>query len=79
MFRAALLPLVIAAGGPAAVAGAGRGQRRVVLDSRTGQSGWTLLLPPSHQRQPMASPPIAVAPLSSGGQPGRPLGPVPAS
>ena len=42
MFRAALVAVVIAAGGRAAVAGAGRGQRRVVLDSRTGQSGWTL-------------------------------------
>ena len=74
MFRAALLPLLIPAGGPAAVAGAGRGQRRVVLDSRAGQSGWTVLLPASHQRQPIGSPPIAVAPVSSGGQPGRPLG-----
>jgi DNA invertase Pin-like site-specific DNA recombinase len=71
VFRAALLPLVIAAGGLAAVAGAGRGQRRVVLDSRTGQSGWALVFPPSHQRQPMASPSNAVAPPSSGGHPGR--------
>jgi DNA invertase Pin-like site-specific DNA recombinase len=73
VFRAALLPLVIAAGGPAAVAGAGRGQRRVVLDSRADQSGSALVFPSTHQHQPMASPPMAVAPPSPRGRPERPL------
>ena len=73
MFRVALLPVVIAGGGPVAVAGSGRGQRRVVLASRTDQTGWTLVFPASQPGQLVPGPPEGVAPASPRGQPGLPL------
>jgi DNA invertase Pin-like site-specific DNA recombinase len=69
VFQVALLRLLIAAGGPAAAVGAGRGQRRVVLAGRsTVQNGWTLVFPASGQRRPMVNPQHGlVSPRSHGG------------
>ena len=70
--RVALLRLLVAVVGPAAVVVAGRGQRRVVLAGRpTHQNGWTLTFPGSGQRQPMATTRGDLAPLRPGGEPVR--------
>jgi hypothetical protein len=66
----ALLPLLIAAVGPVAVAGDGRRQRRVVLSGRPAdQTGWTLVFPASGQRQSMASRGDDLTPPGAGGEP----------
>ncbi len=66
----ALLRLLIAALGPVAVAGAGRAQRRVVPAGRpTGHNGWTLVVPASGQRQPMATTRDDLTPLTARGEP----------
>jgi hypothetical protein len=70
VFWVALLRLLIAAGGPAAAVGAGRGQRLVVLAGRsTDQNGWTLVFPASGQRQPMVATPDGLVSPRSDGEP----------
>ena len=67
MFWVALLRLLVAAGGPAAAVGAGRGQRRVVLAGRsTDQNGWTLVFPASGHRTPTAARRDDLLPQSDG-------------
>ena len=63
MVRVALLRLLIAAGGQAAVAGAGRAQRRVVLTGPPADhSGWTLPSATWRARPPQATVQTALAP-----------------
>ena len=62
--------LLIAAGGPAAVVVAGRGQRRVVLaDRSTVQNGWTLVFPAPGQCQAVAITRDDLTPLRARGEP----------
>jgi hypothetical protein len=64
----ALLRLLIAAVGPAAAAGVGRAQRRVVLAGRsTAQTGWTLPSLTWGQSRPSAD--VELAPRRPGGAP----------
>jgi hypothetical protein len=68
--RIALLRLLITAVAPAAVAGAGRQQRRVALAGRpTDHNGWTLVFPASGHRQPMATTRDDLTPLGPRGEP----------
>jgi hypothetical protein len=68
--RVALLRLLIAAVGPAATAGVGRAQRRVVLAGRsTAQSGWTLRSPTWGQSRPSWTREAELARPRPGGEP----------
>ena len=70
MVWVALLRLLIAAGGHAAVAGAGRAQRRVVLTGPPADhSGWTLRSATWRASPPQATAQTALAPPRPGGEP----------